>query len=127
MKSTETGEKTHKEANKEQDTHTHTWSILKTLRRPVCGRRGPLHTLMLSPHLRDTQRIKLRSYLGESTSPRQVHVCEYMPVHGDAGAIHLLLNKLQSQLTVLSGVQRRKVDNSARTAAQVGVGAELCV
>lgn len=77
---------------------------------------------MLSPHLRDTERIKLIPYSGESTSPHQVHVYEYMPVHGDAGAIHLLLNKLQSQLTVLSEVQPQKLDSSVRTAAQGGGG-----
>lgn len=41
---------------KEQQTRCkHTWRSLKALRRPVCGRRGPLEMAKLSPHLRHNQ------------------------------------------------------------------------
>lgn len=41
----------HKPHNGQRTGDKPTWSILNTLRKPVCGRRGPLQTTTLSPHL----------------------------------------------------------------------------
>lgn len=60
----------------------------------MCGRRGPLETDMLSPHLRDQTGLDLKG-LQLRCGWRNV------PVDGDAGAVRLFLNKLQSQPTAL--------------------------
>ena len=82
-----------------------TWSILNTLRTPVCGSRGPSHRPRLSPHLevrRLTGQFSRSTTTEKETDRRTDRQTDRVPVHGQSLPIHvLLLHKLQSQRAVL--------------------------